>query len=661
MVCGYFLIFDNLEYKRTETNSSIGSIKPIGPDIRLRGVKESVWNSIGRDMGVFRNDSIFTGANSRARVQLKNSETFTIEPNSLVVLSDEKGKQTIEFSNGGLLAEVKKGMRFFVKYKNKEAEITAREHATIRLAASSSGALNLTVLRGEALVQKMDSPIQEVQANQLLDVSAPESKPEVINIALLSPKAGEEKWLKDSDIKFEWQTSLTNQKILEISTDPEFKTLTHSGSTEQNSLHIKAMKIGVYFWRVLDAENPVTKSPVSSFSIRELIPPTVAEYGNMTVNLNKEGVSKNPIQFTWNDSMGSDHYEFELSLSHDFSKLEKQEKVFTTSNEIQRMKPGKYYWRVRSFADNRESLLSNTGELLLNTPIAVPNLAKEVKKPESKLKPEVIAKPIVKQPAKPIATRTIASSTKPRQFGFGLRIGAGANHLQYKQSGTNLTNGSFSNLSAPALSAAVKILFNKKSSVELQYSKWSGSVQSNSTQLSKSQYDLQSINAEYQYRLSDKTLIYPAILLGYRNEQTPFFAVNAQGQSHITTNDLQAAYIGAEYSSLSRSKVKYEAALRYYFPVASKNLESESLKIHSGLWMDGSLGMTKQFNNGFRLGLHWILQYQDLNYNFTYDNISTSGTQNMINNTLQLRIGYDFMNILILPLFYRRRKSRKSK
>lgn len=268
---GYALVFSPENFSRSETSKTVGSVEPSGADIRVRGDGDQSWNQVGREANVFSNDRIFTGERSQAVVTLKNDAKFTLEPNSLVVISDKENKQTIEVNKGGFQADLKKGTRLYVKYKGKETEVASSDtEATVRLGASDEGAINLTVVKGEAQVKLEDATEAEtLTVNSEIEI-AKEEIPEVVEtITLRSPASGEEKLSDETTIEFEWEKETHASTHLEISSEPDFSSKVISVEVTEHKKSVEIPEKGVYFWRVVDAKNPNITSPVSSFSLRE--------------------------------------------------------------------------------------------------------------------------------------------------------------------------------------------------------------------------------------------------------------------------------------------------------------------------------------------------------------------------------------------------------
>jgi hypothetical protein len=419
VVTGHYLFFSKKSEPIENQVESIGSIKPFGGDIRVKGEQELSWNSVARETSVFRNDKVFTGQDSQAKVKLKNNQKLTVEPNSLIVISDEDKNQRVDFTTGGLIAELKKGAKLLVRFKGKDATITTDESAVLRLHANKAGEFKLVVLKGEAQVIKSnDGPTESVKANETFDIAQDAAQPTVASVSLLTPEAGEEIWSESREVDFSWRTQSSANVRLEISHEPEFDSVVESKLVQSNQASIRLPAKGVYFWRVVDASQLDEKSPVSSFSFLELLPPTIEVLTEIEVEIDQERRSRTPVTLSWRDAIASDSYEIEISKSKNFEVFESRHQSELTELTLSRMVPGEYSWRVTSTSKRRKNLLSNVGILKLREklqPIANTTSPERVPAQEilrSEIKPETKEEPAIppNAPASPVAVQ----QEKPR-------------------------------------------------------------------------------------------------------------------------------------------------------------------------------------------------------------------------------------------------------
>ena len=111
--------------------------------------------NIYRVTGIYTNDRLFTGSGSTAVVNIKNKQKFTVEPNSLIVLSSRENTIDIELKDGGFLGEVQKGVKLVVRQKGRITEING-EDTIVKLNSTSETSMKIVVLQGEARVKTSD-------------------------------------------------------------------------------------------------------------------------------------------------------------------------------------------------------------------------------------------------------------------------------------------------------------------------------------------------------------------------------------------------------------------------------------------------------------------------------------------------------------------------
>lgn len=178
-ISGYHLFKSNaVEVESKDYNAkSLGIIKPIGTDIRIKGESENDWGHIKAVTRVFKKDKIFTGSNSKATVNLKNKDSITIEPNSLIVLQEKEDHNEIDLNAGSFFAYIKKGSHLLLKFKGKETKITTTQESEVKIDTSKKNSINLLVVKGEATVTRQTSEhVPEkttIQASEKIEISAP--------------------------------------------------------------------------------------------------------------------------------------------------------------------------------------------------------------------------------------------------------------------------------------------------------------------------------------------------------------------------------------------------------------------------------------------------------------------------------------------------------
>lgn len=377
---GSYLIFSKPEVKRKGLDQeSLGYVRPLGQDVRLRGNQETSWNKLGKDTHVYQDDRVFTGSTSSAHVRLKGAQQFTVEPNSLVKITDDSNAPIFDLESGSFFGELRKGTKFFVKSGGETAQIESTG-AVIRLETYKKK-IKLTVFKGEASVQTASVPApQKVKANEAIVVAKEELKVEPLEIVPLAPAAGSFLWKQNQDaVTFNWKSSRPNAPVvLEVSLDPLFREqiLTKNVQGESFQAYLKSGQI--YFWRVRPTVVNDDHSAVSSFSYYASQGPKILPDYTLPIQVDGRGVTRRPVNFSWNDASLSDSYELQISETENFSAPLYSKSTTSLSQAISGLRVGQYYWRVISKHPAREDFVSITARIELQNSMPAPIEAPEV-------------------------------------------------------------------------------------------------------------------------------------------------------------------------------------------------------------------------------------------------------------------------------------------
>lgn len=329
-------------------------------------------------------------------------------------------------------------------------------------------------------------------------------------------------------------------------------------------------------------------------------------------------------------------------------------KISSNSFAMLIKQPGTKYIRARSLNKDQWPISRYSGVRSLTIAPLVP----EVKPPA--VKPE-IEKEL--EPKEKVAVQQQASVNKYKTR-FNVWAGLGMNYLSFTQSGdssSDFGSGSFAKLAIPTYSFGGNVQWSEKQAASFEYHDWPGEVTGpSSVEINNPKYHLLSMSAQYEHRLLKNQTQQIFLLGGYKISQAPFLAVNSSGDNVLLNNEMQSALIGAKMKFFVDQGVEAEASARYYLLTSSKNLNSASFKADFGPMMDATLGISRSYDNGLRFGLYWLLQYQDNKYKFNIDGAETTGNQSFINSNFQLRFGYEFFGLMILPMLAWRRRKKKN-
>ena len=693
-VSGGYLFFnkENRTVKR-QAEENLGFVRPVGVDVRIKGDTDQAWNSVVRDANVFRNDRVFTGAKSEAKVKLKNRQDFTVEPSSLIIISDEKDRSTIDLSSGGFLTQIRKGVQLLVRYKGRETHIIS-DGATVRL-ASIGDDLHFVVLKGEASVGDETKSPKIVKTNEEMTIAAngafeTESHP----IELLTPEAGASVWDNGEPTAFRWSGVQTlaaqkNSVFLEISQDPEFKKDVQKIESQGEGVSVKLASSNVYFWRVISEKTGSSQSAISSFSMSALTPPQL-EHEKLEVQLteSENGSTKEPILLRWKDSIGSESFKLETSLKSDFSDVKENSETEKTEFLLGNPSAGTLYWRVTSRASNRPDLVSKTGQITLvepqvktrepaevepqptATPVPIPSPTPEptatpTPEPTPKPTPVPTPKPIptpepqpVAQPEKqearlcPMAEPTPSNPKKP-PIGLTLFAGAGAAYTAYQENLFDVQT-SYHSLATPSWDMGAVFKVTDTIDVQASYRSTQLNFINSSVGLPDTHSQWQILALEGSSRSSlffkpakdDQTPYESEFrwLWGIQAHEIPFALFQNSGNTPIQRSiDLINLSLGGSYVHYINPWTRTNILMRGQYPLSSSPTGAgASFSMSSPIIFDGSIGIEKNLTGHAWLGLHWLGQYNDLHFSYIDPQVTEHGEQSAIFSTIELRLLFDY-------------------
>lgn len=103
LICIFFINNDSYFLsQRTNSNDIIGTFNQAQKEVRRKNSFNYFWDDISNKDRLVEGDSVYTGPGSRVVVKLKNGQSVTIEPNSLIKFSLRNKKMYIDIPYGSL-------------------------------------------------------------------------------------------------------------------------------------------------------------------------------------------------------------------------------------------------------------------------------------------------------------------------------------------------------------------------------------------------------------------------------------------------------------------------------------------------------------------------------------------------------------------------------
>lgn len=229
---------------------------------------------------------------------------------------------------------------------------------------------------------------------------------------------------------------------------------------------------------------------------------------------------------------------------------------------------------------------------------------------------------------------------------FSFWIGSGFNYLNYIQTSASETeSGNFSDQTLSALSVGADVYINHKSKFDFQYNQVSGKISTQGeTILDKTDLIRKSTAIDFQYLVFQKEQNSYTLLFGLNEHHIPILSTDYEKSLvNLLDNQLLTASFGVKYKRKYKSHFNYEANLNYQKLISAKSLNRHHLQVNPKFIFDGSLGVSRNFDSGFYLGLYWSIQSLDFEYEITRSSNTSKGSEKILDSNIQLRLGWDIL------------------
>lgn len=386
-----------------------GKITDRKNDVRQKKVQEFRWQQTKNQSLVHVGDSLFTGPDSSARIQLKSGGLIEVRPNSMIFF-DQSSNQfsfNLEF---GKIDGVFRGGKYNLKVAGQNVEIDSTTGGEISFEKSGlgdgvaisskngefsvkTGEGNRVLAGGSALSLSKDGSAQEKAAEALalqevLARKAEREKTEEEARLMASLKSASFAWVRPQpeqlfeipldvnqeplslpQVELEWRTNVDpGAVVLEISKDEDFSRVLYKEVTREPRWRTPELDEGQYFVRIrpeqVDGQwNGRTSFLVTKGSSAKLPPPLLT-----TVDIDYKWPSDKPVVIEWKRVLQSARYKVEISDRIDFSEIVQTYTTREPRVEIPPTSVGQYFFRVRGeTSKGMAGAFSQTGTVVVQS------------------------------------------------------------------------------------------------------------------------------------------------------------------------------------------------------------------------------------------------------------------------------------------------------
>jgi len=421
----FFLLVIHDPWRQTPgfdaNRTPVGKFEISKKDVRRRLQNGFAWMPTSSKDPVYEGDSVFTGEDSEASVELEGGTRIRIKPNSFVVIRTTDQGLQLDLQYGNLVGEVKSN-----------APITINDTATNSIVVAQSGELSISrkpeqkqatiaVISGEAKLIQESNEVAAVETAQVKDLSSNQLvvvddqgqiKTSQLSISLSTPADGASIWLNDEQpITFSWQASESTELLYEIASDPGFSNLIKTATTDQSELKVTFARssFGRLYWRVRSGDDQF-QSPSRVVEVLPNVPPSPSfpRPDHVVTIDTKNGVTKANLVFAWTDTARSTAFKFQIAKDSDFQDLVTETETDQNKVQYSDLLPGSYFWRIQGMNPER-----------IESPWSTPRKLSVLEREHPLLAPEILSPVITHEVTSDEAERALVSRSAPIVFENG--------------------------------------------------------------------------------------------------------------------------------------------------------------------------------------------------------------------------------------------------
>lgn len=354
----YFLYDDSLLFSKSKKSKSelIGNFTVSQNDVRKKNFDAFSWLPANNKEQVFQKDSIFTGDESNAKIQLSDGSIIAVEPNSLVTLNIKNGQMNLDLKYGNLSGQVAKGSTLVVKAEGQDLKIQGDDNAPseVKIKKDRTGKYDFQAISGNAKITDKTGKQRQV------------AKPEPIKYNIQFITATNAQFSKingDETFPLEWKGSGPIKKYeIQISKNPEFSDIATKEFTQDGKFVLPVDFVdGNYLWRVsgFDFEGKtVVQTEPHTFTLSKVGTPEFtfppANHQKAIEVFGKIDNLKTEMNFEWNSVTAFKSYKIQISSDPEFKQLVQESEVNSKNYSLQKIPAGKYYARVQGAISNEK-------------------------------------------------------------------------------------------------------------------------------------------------------------------------------------------------------------------------------------------------------------------------------------------------------------------
>jgi hypothetical protein len=384
--------FTKSKSRTNENEKPLAYVGKISNEIQRRPATRLLWQEVGTGDPLFNGEAIRTSEKGEVRIQFADSSRYLdLEPESLIVIQQNKGEIALDLMEGSLFVAAAKegtesdGTALVLNSASGKVDLSK---ASANLSKSANNQVDVQVIGGSASVKDKNGKNKVLSSGSNSAFGSNGSQFNKADLQILSPTLGKVAYVDVEDTEnmtFKWKGFPAGLKVslysgLSRKDLKESITLSARGEDSFKT----ALPLGKPYWKLV-AKDPqshkiVAESSIYRTEIQARYAPTVIfPLANASIPVNKA-----PFDMAFKWQKGDETSQIVLEVAKDPSLKQKvATKNFTTEESftLPALTEGEYYWRMSSYYEGSEKpFLGKIQKFTLSLPL---------NKPEEKVIPKV--------------------------------------------------------------------------------------------------------------------------------------------------------------------------------------------------------------------------------------------------------------------------------
>ncbi|MCB0413021.1 MAG: FecR domain-containing protein [Bdellovibrionales bacterium] len=336
--------------------------------VQRKPISRIIWESISLNEALYAGESIRTSNNSQAKIKFENTGTIIeLEPESLIVLEESKGKVTLNFLKGNIFLNNEsknKQSGNDLTIKAGKSEIRATASTNLNLSGNSDEGVNLDVFKGAATLTSekgKELTVDKTKSGELTKGGVLNVKKEKFEI--LSPQANDRYYVDPENRKpltINWKNlpeGYTVQLFVGERRSKLYKVNLPVVAGESGKLSFKP-KVGKFYWKLLASPKEATKSSskikskIFPITVIAKIPPTLI-YPKKDQQIVLDDENKE-VKIKWANTAQLEDLTLQVATDKNLNNLIIKAKSLNnkiTVDSLEISQPGDYFWRIIGYMD----------------------------------------------------------------------------------------------------------------------------------------------------------------------------------------------------------------------------------------------------------------------------------------------------------------------